>query len=165
MMLYFVRHGLAEDRADPASPPDPERSLTPKGMEKTRAVMRGLRELGVEPDAIVTSPYLRAAQTAELACEVLGFAREKVRRSDALKPSGDPAVFFRELGKVRGKEVLCCGHAPQLDLAISFAIGMDVPVTALKKAGVACLEIEKLSPVRAEIQWILTPRMLRKLGK
>jgi phosphohistidine phosphatase len=165
MILYLVRHGIAQERTDPAAPSDAERPLTQRGIEKVRATMRGLRKLDADPDVIISSPYLRAAQTAEIACEVLGFPRDHVRRSDHLKPSGNSRLFFQELARIRGKEIICFGHAPNLDLAIAAALGLDIPVTSLKKAGATCLEIERFSPIHARILWLLTPRMLRKLGQ
>src|SRR5580700_6869597 len=71
MRLYLMRHGVAVDREDPDCPPDPERYLTPKGIDRTRAAAQGLLELKVKPDALFTSPYVRAVQTGELVCEVL----------------------------------------------------------------------------------------------
>jgi phosphohistidine phosphatase len=165
MILYLVRHGPAVSRAQPSAPNDPERPLTPKGMEKTRAAMRGLRQMCVEPEAMLTSPYLRAAQTAEIACEVLGFSRDKLRRSDALLPTGDPSVLFRELSRIHAREMMCFGHAPQMDLALAHAIGLDETATELKKAAVACLEITKFSPLRAKLLWLATPGMLRKMKR
>ena len=72
MLVYLMRHGIAQDRDDPESPPDPDRQLTRKGAERTAEVARGLRALGVKPGAVLTSPYLRAAQTAAIAETALG---------------------------------------------------------------------------------------------
>ncbi len=72
MRLYLMRHGIAIDREDPDCPPDPERYLTPKGIQRTRAAARGLRALRVKPTALLTSPFVRAVQTGEIVCEVLG---------------------------------------------------------------------------------------------
>jgi phosphohistidine phosphatase len=163
MILYMVRHGPAMSRANPTAPNDPERPLTPKGMEKTRAAMRGLRKMGVEPEAMLTSPYLRAAQTAEIACEILRSSRDKLRRSDALLPNGDPAALFREISRIHARELMCFGHAPQMDLALAHALNLDEPATELKKAGVVCLEITKFSPLRTKLLWLATPGMLRKM--
>ena len=74
MILYLVRHGIAVDRNDPKSPPEPERPLTAKGVQKTRAAALGLQALGAKPDVLITSPYVRAAQTAEIFAEALGFS-------------------------------------------------------------------------------------------
>jgi len=95
MILYIVRHGIAVDRADPKSPPEPERPLTAEGVKKTRSAGLGLRALGAKPDALFTSPYVRAAQTAEIFSEALGFPLERIRSTDSLKPAGNPADFLR----------------------------------------------------------------------
>ncbi|MGH9773772.1 MAG: phosphohistidine phosphatase SixA [Candidatus Acidiferrales bacterium] len=164
MILYLFRHGIAVDPADPTCPADPDRPLTRKGIEKTREVAQGLRELGVRPDTMISSPFLRAAQTAEIACEALGFPRDKIRRTDALKPNGSPAELFKELSHVRGHEVMCFGHAPNMDEIIAHALGTRGAVTELKKAGVACLDVEGFSPARARLMWLFPPKVLRQLG-
>ena len=140
MILYLVRHGIAVDPNDPKSPPEPERPLTAKGVQKTRTAALGLLELKVKPDVLMTSPYVRAAQTAEIFAEALGFSPPKIRTHDALKPSGNPAEITREILRLRAKELMCFGHAPQLDLMIAHLIGVQHVCTSLKKAGVACLE-------------------------
>jgi len=165
MMLYLMRHGVAINRQDPNCPPDAERPLTKKGMAKTRAVAVGLRELGILPEAMLTSPLLRAAQTAEITAEVLGFSPARIRRTDALIFGKKPAELFGELAKMRAKEVMCFGHAPHLDEVIAFALGSDSPFTALKKAGVACLELETVSPPHGLLVWIHTPKSLRLLAE
>src|SRR5581483_8354066 len=83
MRLYLMRHGIAIDREDPDCPPDPERFLTPKGIQRTRAAARGLRALRVKPAALLTSPYVRAVQTGEIVCEVLGLDAKQLRTTDA----------------------------------------------------------------------------------
>jgi phosphohistidine phosphatase len=160
--LYLMRHGIAIDREDPDCPPEAERYLTPKGVAKTRAAAQGLRALGVKPDTVITSPYLRAVQTAEIACEALRFRPAKLRRSDALLPEADPAQILRELARIRPREVLCVGHAPNLDLVIAHALGSERTVTTLKKAGVACLDLT--STHRGTLLWIYPPRALRTLA-
>ncbi len=163
MILYLVRHGIAVDRADPKAPAEAERPLTAEGIQKTRAAALGLRKLGAEPDVIITSPYVRAAQTAEIFAEALGFSVEKIRVSDALKPNENPAELLKELGKLKAKEVACFGHAPHIDSMIAQLAGARSAFSELKKAGVACFE--QTSPhARWEMQWILTPKILRKLG-
>ncbi len=90
MRLYLMRHGIAIDREDPDCPPDPERYLTPKGIQRTRAAARGLRALRVKPTALLTSPYVRAVQTGEIICEVLGLDCKQLKTTDALKPEAKP---------------------------------------------------------------------------
>src|SRR5450759_1558890 len=100
MHLYLVRHGIAMGREDPNCPPDTERPLTPKGMKRTQAAALGLRAMKIKPDAVLTSPWLRAVQTAEIFCEAIGFSSKKIIRSDALKGTATPAELLRELSKM-----------------------------------------------------------------
>ena len=163
MRLYLMRHGIAVDREDPDCPPDPERYLTPKGIQRTRAAARGLRALRVKPTALLTSPYVRAVQTGEIVCEVLGLDPKQLRTTDSLKPEAKPARLAEELGRLGG-EVICFGHAPHVDEFIAHALKATAPFTALKKSGVACLDIDSLAPLRATLFWVLTSRILRRLG-
>ncbi|HKS83725.1 MAG TPA: phosphohistidine phosphatase SixA [Candidatus Acidoferrales bacterium] len=164
MILYIVRHGIAVDRADPKAPAEPERPLTAEGMKKARSAALGLREMGVKPDAFITSPYVRAAQTAEIFAEALGYSLEKIRSSDALKPSGNPTDFLKEVMHLRAKEVMCFGHAPHLDQLISLLAGGRGVFTELRKSGVACFE-RGPSDGRWDLLWLLTPKLLRRLSK
>ncbi|HVB85135.1 MAG TPA: phosphohistidine phosphatase SixA [Candidatus Dormibacteraeota bacterium] len=163
MILYLVRHGIAVDRTDPKCPPDPERPLTARGVQKTRLAALGLKELGAKPDAILTSPYVRAAQTAEIFAEALGFPLEKIRVSEFLKPGDNPAETLREISRIRAKEVACFGHAPHLDMMIAYLTGARTAFTELKKAGAACLE-QASAQGRWELRWLAVPKILREVG-
>ena len=121
MILYLVRHGIAVDRTDPKCPQEAERPLTARGVQKTRSAALGMKELGATPDILITSPYVRAAQTAEIFAEALGYSPEKIRVSEALKPAENPATIMNEISRMRAKELMLCGHAPHLDLLISLA--------------------------------------------
>ena len=165
MLLYLVRHGIAMDREDPNCPPDTERPLTPRGMKRTHAAALGMLALKVKPDAVLTSPWLRAAQTAEIFCEVIGFSSKKIIRSDALKGTSSPAELLRELSKLKVKEVICFGHEPHLHLVIGQILRTSARITELKKAGVACLELERISPPQGQLIALYPPSTLRLLGK
>jgi phosphohistidine phosphatase len=166
MQLYIVRHGIAIDREDPNCPPDPERFLTDEGMEKTRQVAKGVAEIGAVPDLMLSSPYLRAVQTAEIFASALEQNKQKIRKSDLLLPGADPMQLFRELAREKqASAVFIFGHAPHLDDLIATAIGSKHHVTALKKAGVALVELRRMVPPSGELIWIATPKMLRKAGK
>lgn len=163
MRLYLMRHGIAIDREDSDCPSDPERYLTPKGIQRTRAAARGLRALRVKPTALLTSPLVRAVQTGEVVCEVLGLDSKQLRTTEALRPEAKPARLAEELTRLAG-EVICFGHAPQIDEFIAHALKATALFTALKKSGVACLDIDSLAPLRATLLWVLTSRILRRLG-
>jgi phosphohistidine phosphatase len=163
MILYLVRHGLAVDRTDPKSPAEAQRPLTAKGVQKTRTAALGLDELGVKPDVLITSPYVRAAQTAEIFAETLGFPVEKIRVSEALKPAANPSEITKEVLRLRAKEVMCFGHAPHLDVFAAHLIGSRV-FTEIKKAGVACFE-HASAEGKWDLKWLVTPKILRQLAE
>jgi len=165
MRLYLMRLGVAVDREDPDCPPDPERYLTPKGVDRTRAAAQGLLELNIRPNALFTSPYVRAVQTGELVCEALDLDPSSLHATDALKPEAKPLRLAEELSKVKAAEVICFGHAPHMDEFIAYAVRAGEAFTSLRKAGVACLDIESFSAPRATLVWLLTARALRELGK
>ena len=166
MQVYIVRHGIAIDREDPKCPPDPERYLTEEGVEKTKQVAKGLAALGVTADLLFTSPYVRAAQTAEIFASALDFAKPKIRQSNLLLPGAEPTMLFRELAKERqASSVFLFGHAPQLDDIIATALGSKRHFTALKKTGVAHVELKRVSPPLGVLVWLATPKLLRRTGK
>jgi phosphohistidine phosphatase len=166
MQLYIVRHGIAIDRDDPKCPPDPDRFLTEDGIKKTKQVAKGVAALGVNPDLLMSSPYVRAMQTAEIFAEALDYAKPKIRRTDLLLPGSEASLFFRELAKDKhSSTIFCFGHAPQLDDLIAAGLGSKHPITSLKKAGIALLELKRVSPPSGELVWLAAPKILRKAGK
>lgn len=166
MQLYIVRHGIAIDREDPKCPPDPERYLTEEGVEKTKAVAKGLAAMRVSTGLFVSSPYTRAVQTAEIFADVLDYSRQKIRRSELLLPGAEPTLLFRELARERqAASVFLFGHAPHVDDVISTALGSKKHITTLKKAGVALIELKRISPPAGVLAWLASPRMLRQAGK
>ena len=166
MELYIVRHGIAIDREDPKSPADPERHLTEEGVEKTKEVAKGIAALGVTADLLISSPYVRAMQTAEIFADALDYAKPKIRQTDLLLPGAEPTMFFRDLAKDKHTGTLFIfGHAPQLDDVIATALGSKHHITSLKKAGVALLELKRVSPPNGQLLWLATPKILRRAGK
>jgi phosphohistidine phosphatase len=163
MKLYLMRHGIAIDRDDPDAPPEKERYLTPKGVERTGVAAAGLHELGIKPSCPLTSPYVRAVQTGEIVCRALDIEPKQMRVTDALKPEAKPSRLAEELSQLRDEEVICFGHAPHLDEFIAYAVQANAAFTSLKKAGVACLDIGSFSPLEATLTWLLTSRALRHL--
>jgi len=166
MQLYIVRHGIAIDREDPKSPADPERFLTEEGIDKTKEVAKGVARLGISPDLLISSPYVRAMQTAEIFAAALDYPKQKIRHADALLPGSEATLFYKELAKDKqSSTVFCFGHAPQLDDLIAAGLGSKRHVSALKKAGIALLELKRVSPPDGQLVWLATPKLLRKVGK
>jgi len=166
MEIYVVRHGIAIDREDPKCPPDPERYLTEEGIEKTKRVAAAVAALGASPDLLLSSPYVRAMQTAEIFASALDYSKQKIRRTDLLLPGAEPSLFFRELAKDKQTSTLFVfGHAPQLDDILAAALGSKHHITSLKKAGVALIELKRISPPNGQLVWLAPPKLLRRAGK
>jgi len=160
MRVYLMRHGPAIDRESPSCPPDPERPLSSAGAKKTRAVIEGLRRLDLAPDLLLSSPYVRAWQTADLVRKALGTG--EISASEALLPLAQPDLLLAELRRRKPTVAFCVGHLPHLDLALAAMLAAPQELTSLKKAGVACVEL----PARGSglLLWLATPSMLRLLG-
>jgi phosphohistidine phosphatase len=166
MQLYIVRHGIAVDREDANCPPDPDRFLTQEGIEKARQVAKGVAEIGAAPDLLISSPYLRAYQTAEIFAAELSYSKNKIRKTDQLLPGAEPLQLFRELSKDKDlSAVFLFGHAPHLDDLIATSLGSNHHITSLKKSGAALIELRRLVPPSGELIWLATPKLLRKAGK
>jgi phosphohistidine phosphatase len=164
MLVCLFRHGIAIDPDDPDCPSEPERWLTDEGIEKTRAAARGLERLGLEPGAVLSSPFVRARQTAEIAIEALGLKKLAPTVTRALLPDADPGELRRELAVLDVDAVLCVGHAPQLDRMIAHLVGSPVSITQLKKAGAAIVDVPDVAQRRGVLIEVLTNRTLRRLG-
>lgn len=165
MRLFIVRHGIAIDRDDPACPTDAERFLTDEGTEKTRRVARRMRALGLEARQWYTSPYTRARQTATIFADALGVPKTISKETAALLPDADPAAFIRELRREKPESAVAFGHAPHLDVLIAALCGVGAPITDLKKAGVACVDIVSFTPLVARLVWLVSPKLLNLTEK
>lgn len=142
-MIWLLRHGDAEDGS-----PDAERRLTEKGEEQARSTGRALARLGVELDACVASPKVRARDTARLVCESL--AVEVVE--DGRLEGGPFDVADVTAG--RGDEVLLVGHDPDFSMAVHTETGAQV---RMPKGGIAAID-------RGELKVLLRPRELQALA-
>jgi phosphohistidine phosphatase len=164
MQLYIVRHGIAIDREDPKCPREAERFLTEEGIEKTKQVAKGVAQIASAPDLLLSSPYVRAIQTAEIFAKALDYPTEKIARTELLLAEAEPLQLFRELAKNKNNAVVFVfGHAPHLDELVAAALNSKLRLTALKKAGVALLEVKRFAPPSAELVWLSTPKILRKI--
>lgn len=141
-VLWLLRHGDAEDGS-----PDAERPLTEKGERQSRAAGAALRAIGVSVDACLTSPKVRAAETARLACEPLG-----------VEPRHEPALaggpFDAEQLAAGFDDVLLVGHDPDFSTAVHDLTGAQV---RLKKGGLAGVD-------RGELIVLMRPAELRAIA-
>lgn len=166
MWVHLFRHGIAIDPTDPSCPTDPERFLTDKGQVRTRLAARGLRAIGIAPEVIIASPYVRAQQTAQIAREELGGEAIALVTADVLTPMAEPAAVVELLRARTEQNLMCVGHAPNLDRVLAYLTGADDPISALKKAGCASLEIRhgRPGPGTATLVGLYPTNVLRRLG-
>ena len=165
MTLYLVRHGIAEDV--PAGKTDRDRRLTPRGRAKMRRAARGLRPLVRAVDGIYTSPYPRAAETAAIVASALRHA-PKPEVLDFLAPDGSPIDVLRALRPLAKLEhVMLVGHEPLLSQLASLLLtgSVDGMRCDLKKGGAIAVTIRTATPRAAALEWMATPRALRRLGR
>lgn len=160
--IYLVRHGIAAERGKDW-PDDTQRPLTHKGVARMKDVTAGLKDLGVTLDLILTSPLLRARQTAEVLHEGLGCATA-LEETTLLAPGGRPADLIDHLrSHKKAGHVALVGHEPDLGQLAAFLIGAKAPLV-FKKGGVCRIDFEKFPPVPpGQLHWFALPRMLRSI--
>lgn len=157
MQVYILRHGIAEESHKGGN--DADRELTSEGRKKLREVMHMAENVDVLPSLIITSPYLRAVQTAELAMETLGYS-EDLLRTDALIPSSDPESVWEEIRVHQGiAQLLLVGHEPLLSRVIAFLLNSPSLLIDLKKGAMVRVDITEFGVrPRGILKWMLVPK-------
>jgi phosphohistidine phosphatase len=166
MELYFFRHGIAADREDPEYPDDRVRPLTEEGVRKTREAAEGLKRLELSFDKILTSPWLRAKQTADILAKSLRMANH-LEVLPELAGDRSSQELVKALGDHHVARLLLVGHEPLLSATMAHLLCSAGEFTLdLKKSGVGAIEIEALAPPQsATLLWLLTSKQLRLVGK
>lgn len=158
MIIYILRHGIAEERR--AGRADEKRTLTVEGRAKLTRVLKRARAAKVSPSVILTSPYVRAVQTAEMAAKLLG-CKKKVVRTEALLPSSSPEQVWGEIRGLRNQSaVMVTGHEPLLSQTASYLLGEQRTIIELKKGALAAIEVSGSGKTpEGVLRWLLTPKM------
>jgi len=163
MELYLLRHAIAVERGTPGYEMDSKRPLTPDGEEKMERIAEGMRALDLSLNLILSSPYIRARQTADIVAKVFN-AQKKMETSVNLAPDGDPKKLISELRESYGspESILLVGHEPCMsDLASVLLTGRSGLSLVMKKGGLCKLTVDSLQYGRcATLEWLLTPRQL-----
>lgn len=166
MEVYLVRHAIAHERSRARWPKDALRPLTPAGKQKFRKAARGLARLLPKTALLLTSPYVRARDTA-LILAALTNLRSPVEAPELA--SGKPArAAFELLRSSKRAAVVLVGHEPNLSTFLSVALAGERASLkiAFKKGGAACVEFTGgIQPGRATLRWLMPPRALRALKR
>jgi len=162
MNLYILRHGLAVEAGTEGYDKDADRPLTAKGERKLHLIADAMEELDLELDLILSSPYKRARQTAEIVADVL---KVKMELTSTLEPGGSSSELIQLIGKTKpsAEGVMVVGHEPYLSGLISLLISgsTNLPIV-MRKAGLCKLSTDSLKHGRcAALEWLLTPKQMR----
>lgn len=133
-----------------------------------RDAAKGLRKLDVELDVIMTSPLVRAVETAEIVAGAFGLNKKEIVQSANLAPGASSDDLFAEIKKHTAAEsIALIGHQPDLGELISkIAHGNGSLSILLKKGSVCCMKITETVPtLHGNLLWLLTPKQLRLFAK
>jgi phosphohistidine phosphatase len=160
-LVILVRHGLAAERGD-AYPDDTKRPLVSKGIVSLKKEARALAMMGVEFDQILTSPLVRAKQTADVLAPILG--KPPVASIRSLAPGGKYAAIIDDLSRFARKEnIALVGHEPDLGELAARLLGMRGPIE-FKKGAMCAIELKALPPTGpGSLRWFVPPKMLRRM--
>jgi phosphohistidine phosphatase len=168
MRLYFLRHGQAGDK-DTWPGDDFQRTLTAEGRAEMEAAAKGLRALGLAPSAVLSSPLVRARQTAEIAARALGMA---VTEASSLAPGCDLDGLAEALRPYRSAdEALVVGHEPDFSTLIGLLIAKHGAMAMIEMKKGACCRVDlsgkgdgaNTLAGRGTLAWLLTAKQLGRI--
>jgi phosphohistidine phosphatase len=162
MELLIIRHAIAFARDRRRWADDTARPLSPAGITRSRKAAAGLQKLCKAPDRLLTSPLVRATQTARILTQVAGWPRAEI--APELKPGQAATAVLTLLGQDRSRRIAIVGHQPDLSalLAVCLLRNHSALTVELKKNAVACLSFDgRARAGGAVLKWLATPRMLR----
>lgn len=168
MDVYVLRHGVAAERDHCKYPDDDLRPLTPEGIDKLTRQTRGLRAMGLFVDLVISSPLVRAVQTADVVMVGLEVTGE-LAYSRALRPEAHPYLMMEALGSKYSEieKVMLVGHEPHMSSFVSMVVSGDPNgLIRLKKGALCKLRIPRVDGVRSGwLEWLMTPDQMIRMGE
>ena len=171
--LYLMRHGIAVEIEEPGVASDAERELSAAGRIRLQQEAVGIRELGLKPDLILSSPLRRCRQTADIVASRLGM-QDRTQILGALAPGrafldgvDSRADIFIELGAWQFERALLVGHQPDLaEIASYLLAGTRHLNLDFRKGSICAIEIASIPPRGPGLlRWMMAPRQLRMLAR
>lgn len=166
--LYLLRHGIAAEPGTPGFENDSERPLIPKGKRRLRSAAAAMKKLELSFDLILSSPFLRARQTAEIVAGELKL-KKRLQFTDELAPGGGFKALIQKLNELKPapENILLVGHEPYLSRLISLLVsGGENAAVEMKKGGLCKLEAGELGHGRcAQLAWLLTPAQMELMAQ
>ena len=167
MNLYILRHGIAVEPGTPGYEHDSERPLISKGERRLRSAAAAMEKMELSFDLILSSPFVRARQTAEIVAGELKL-KKRIEIFDGLVPGGNPKALIHALNELKPapENVLLVGHEPYLSRLISLLVsGHADAAIEMKKGGLCKLEIGELCHGQcARLAWLLTPSQMELMA-
>jgi phosphohistidine phosphatase len=161
MRLLILRHATAAP-SDPATVADEDRPLTGRGRKRFKKAARGLAKVMGAPDLLLTSPRLRARETAKIA----GKAWKLTPTEEPLLAGGSPeALLAAVAAHPESSVVALVGHEPDMSGLLSHVVGGVSERMPFKKGGAALVELDAGAAGSGRLIWFMPPRLLRALGK
>jgi len=162
--LFLIRHGIAEERGD-AWPDDAKRPLSEDGIDRFQKSARGLARLDVWIDVVLTSPLVRARQTADIVASAFD-PRPSIITIESLAPGGSYASLLTDLEKHgRKTRIALVGHEPGIGELGARLIGSRHSFE-FKKGAVCRIDVDEIPPVSpGDLRWFLTPKMMAAIKK
>jgi phosphohistidine phosphatase len=164
MRIYLLRHAIAVERGS-AGYVDDDRPLTEEGTEKMSKAAKGLASLITDIDVILTSPLIRAHDTAKIAARALR-AENKVQVCKELASASSVKNLMTYLARYRSlNSIMLVGHQPDLGFIASLLLGSESSIIEFKKGSLCCIEVSTLPPrSTGTLIWHLQPKHLRALA-
>jgi len=158
LQIYLLRHGIAEDA--PAGKRDADRALTVEGKKKLRGILKRAEEAGVAPGLILSSPYVRALQTAEMARAALS-PQAMIARTQALTPEAQPEDAWEEIRLHSDQpQILCASHEPLCGRLAAHLLKCPALEIDFKKGAIVRIDVENSGPrPRGVLKWMLAPKL------
>jgi phosphohistidine phosphatase len=158
MEIYILRHGLAQEAHGGMR--DADRPLTPEGTKKLLPVLRRARAIDVQPPVILTSPYRRARETAQVAAEALR-GEPKLVESRALTPESSPELVWDEIRNHKSdRQIMIVGHEPLLSSVYSYLLGAALLQIDVKKGSLGRIDVDRFTgQPRGILRWLIHPKL------
>ena len=162
MRLLIVRHAIAVPHGTPEVPED-ERPLTPRGEKRFRVAAKGLARICRRPDVLLSSPLVRARQTADIAAAAWG--KVEVTEADALAGGSFERIATAVEKYADQKLVAIFGHEPDVSMVVSRLLGTSASERlTFKKGGAALLDVPGKMADGGALVWYVPPRVLRAIA-
>lgn len=158
MQIYLLRHAIAEEPK--SGVPDADRALTGEGMRKLRDILKRAKGAGLDPSIILSSPFRRAVQTAELAAKAVGYS-QPLMTTQTLVPSSAAQETWDEIRLYKGEpSLLLVGHEPAMGQLAAYLLGTPELRIDFKKGAMVRIDVPSLGPrPRGVLKWMLAPKL------